>query len=56
MALMTAQHIRHLPVLENEQLVGVVTLGDLVTALVAEQESEIRGLESYILYHTSMPT
>ena len=40
---------------ENDQLVGVVSLGDLVTAIISEQESQIRGLENYILYHTSMP-
>lgn len=55
MALMTAKNIRHLPVLENEQLIGVVSLGDLVKAIISEQKSHIEGLESYILYHDSMP-
>ena len=54
MGLMTKKNIRHLPVLENNRLVGVVSLGDLVRAIIAEQESEIRGLESYILYHTGL--
>ena len=54
MALMTSKDIRHLPVLENNRLVGVVSLGDLVRTIIAEQESEIRGLESYILYHTGL--
>jgi len=54
MSLMTAKGIRHLPILENRQLVGIVSLGDLVKAIIAEQESEIRGLESYILYHDSV--
>ena len=55
MAMMSARHIRHLPVLENNALVGIVSLGDLVKAIIAAQESEIRSLESYILYHTSAP-
>ena len=54
MSLMTAKSIRHLPVLENDRLVGVVSLGDLVKAIIAEQQSEIQGLESYILYHTGL--
>ncbi len=55
MALMTARNIRHLPVLEDDQLIGVVSLGDLVKVIISEQESQIQGLESYILYHDSMP-
>ena len=54
MSLMTSKSIRHLPVLENDRLVGVVSLGDLVKDIIAEQESEIRSLESYILYHTGL--
>ena len=54
MSLMTTKGIRHLPVLENHKLAGIVSLGDLVKAIIAEQESEIRGLESYILYHTGL--
>ncbi len=38
MALMTAKHIRHLPVLENKQLVGIVTLGDVVKQIIVEQK------------------
>jgi signal-transduction protein with cAMP-binding, CBS, and nucleotidyltransferase domain len=48
MALMTAKHIRHLPVLENKQLVGIVTLGDVVQQIIAEQKFTIRELEKYI--------
>jgi len=54
MSLMTAKSIRHLPVLENNQLTGILSIGDLVKAIIAEQESEIQGLESYILYHTGL--
>ncbi len=48
MALMTAKHIRHLPVLEDKQLVGIVTLGDVVQQIIAEQKFTIRELEKYI--------
>jgi IMP dehydrogenase len=48
MALMTAKHIRHLPVLENKQLVGIVTLGDVVKQIIAEQKFTIGELEKYI--------
>jgi CBS domain-containing protein len=48
MALVTLRRIRHLPVVENEQLLGVISIGDLVKEVIAEQEQTIRQLESYI--------
>jgi CBS domain-containing protein len=48
MSLMTDKRIRHLPVLENGQLVGVISIGDVVRALVDEQQFTIRELEGYI--------
>jgi CBS domain-containing protein len=48
MALMTAKQIRHLPVLDNGRLVGIVTLGDVIKKVIAEQEHAINLLEQYV--------
>lgn len=48
MALMTEHHIRHLPVLEGDQVLGVVSIGDAVKAVVDEQHFVIGQLTSYI--------
>lgn len=49
MALMTDKRIRHLPVYEDNQLVGVVSIGDLVKEAISEREYIIKQLESYIM-------
>jgi CBS domain-containing protein len=48
MALMTAKHIRHLPILNNDKLIGLLTLGDLVKQIMSNQEFKIQELEKYI--------
>ena len=48
MALVTARRIRHLPVLEGERLVGLVSIGDLVKTMLEEQQFKIEQLENYI--------
>ena len=48
MALMTDKRVRHLPVLDHKHVVGVVSIGDLVKATIAEQDFTIAQLQSYI--------
>jgi len=48
LAVMTEKRIRHLPVLEDGRLVGIVTIGDVGKAIMSEQEFTIRSLENYI--------
>ena len=48
MALMTAKRMRHLPVLDKGVLIGLISIGDVVNALITEQKITIRDLENYI--------
>jgi CBS domain-containing protein len=47
--LMKQYNIRHLPVVEHDQLVGLVSMRDVIAAAFENKESEIRGLENYIM-------
>ncbi len=47
MALMTATRCRHMPVFENNQLIGIVSIGDVVNAIISEQKITIQDLENY---------
>ena len=49
MALMKQYNIRHLPVVENDHLVGVISIRDVMFAALEIKQSEIRGLENYIM-------
>ena len=48
MEVMTNQHVRHLPVLEDQKLVGVVSIGDIVFSIMSDQDTMIHQLENYI--------
>ncbi len=48
MAVMTDKHIRHLPVLRDEKLIGMISIGDLVKSIIADQKFTIEQLETFI--------
>lgn len=48
MALMSDKRVRHLPVLDNQRVAGVISIGDVVNRIIAEQQITIHDLESYI--------
>jgi CBS domain-containing protein len=49
MALMTEKRIRHLPVMEGGKVIGIISIGDLVKDIIAEQQFVIGHLERYIM-------
>jgi CBS domain-containing protein len=48
MEVMTEKKIRHLPVVEDNRVIGMISIGDLVEAIIADQQEEIEQLEQYI--------
>jgi CBS domain-containing protein len=48
MKLMSSKHIRHLPVVEDQKVVGILSISDIVTAIMYEQKNRIQSLEQYI--------
>ena len=48
MSVMTERRIRHLPVVEDCRVIGMISIGDLVQAIIADQQEEIEQLEQYI--------
>lgn len=48
MAMMTEMRIRHLPVMDGEKLIGIISIGDLVKTIIEEQQHVIAQLEQYI--------
>ena len=48
MEIMTRQHIRHLPIVDSNKVVGIISIGDLVRFVIEEQKKTIEHLESYI--------
>ena len=51
MAIMVHKHIRHLPVLESQKVIGVISVGDLVKNIIEQQGNQIKFLETYIKGH-----
>ncbi|MCH7636233.1 MAG: CBS domain-containing protein [Proteobacteria bacterium] len=48
MSVMTEKKIRHLPVVEDNAVIGMISIGDLVKAIISDQQEEIEQLEHYI--------
>mgnify|MGYP001556583386 FL=1 len=48
MTLMTEKRIRHLPIVEDDKVIGIISIGDLVQAIISDQREEIEQLENYI--------
>ena len=48
MSIMTTKHIRHLPVMENDKLVGVISIGDVVKKIIEDHKFSITQLERYV--------
>ncbi len=54
LALMTAKHVRHLPVVDDDKLLGIVSIGDLVKAVIEYEKQENKALNQYIEENLSL--
>jgi IMP dehydrogenase len=50
MALMSDKRSRHLPILDHKEIIGIVSIGDLVKSIIADQQFEIENLQYYITH------
>lgn len=50
MALMSDKRVRHLPVVDHKKVIGIISIGDLVQSIIAEQKFEIEALQHYITH------
>jgi CBS domain-containing protein len=48
MQIMTDNHIRHLPIVDNQKVIGLISIGDVVREMIGYQKSMIEQLQSYI--------
>ena len=48
MAVMTDKYVRHIPVLDHNKIVGIISIGDVVNTIIREQKAHIKDLEKYI--------
>jgi CBS domain-containing protein len=48
MDMMTTRHVRHLPVVENDRVIGIISIGDVVKAIIYKQRQDIKDMESRI--------
>jgi CBS domain-containing protein len=48
MAIMTGNHIRHLPIVDKGTIIGIVSMGDIVKTIICEQDTTIQALENYV--------
>ena len=48
MAIMTEKHVRHIPVLDHNKIVGIISIGDVVNTIIRDQKTTIQDLEKYI--------
>jgi CBS domain-containing protein len=56
MAIMTSKRIRHLPVIDDDKIIGLISIGDVVNSVIQQQDVTIKDLENYIYGGRSVPS